>query len=108
MLEAIRLEPVLDLGIGPIQQVDADGNLVGVEREGKGDEEATLEGADLGYVPGNSHVTLQAQQTATDGSGKARRHAWNGGVASREIVVDSGDTGPDVFARQGYRQRSAS
>ena len=87
VLGAVGLEAVDDLGVGPVEQVDAERRLAGGQRMRQGDEEAPLERADLGDRAGHAHLGLHAQQSAADGRCKPRRHAGHGGVAGRR---DSG------------------
>ena len=75
---AIGLEAVDDLRVGPVEQIDAERLLSRRQRVREGDEEAPLEGADLGDWTGDPHLRLHAQQPAADGGGKARRHAGHG------------------------------
>ena len=98
---AIGLEAVDDLGVRPVEQVDAERLLSRRQRMRERDEEAPLERADLGDWAGDAHLGLHAQQPAADGGGEARRHAGHARVAGLQIAVDGGDAGADGFAGLG-------
>ncbi len=61
----------------------------------KRDEEAPLEGADLGHRSRHMELGLDAHQPAGDGCSETRRHAHDGLVARIQIAVDGLDAGGD-------------
>jgi predicted O-methyltransferase YrrM len=72
---AVGLEAVDDLGVGPVEQVDAERDLTGRESMRQRDEEAALERPYFHDRTANAHLRLQAQQPAADGRREPRRHA---------------------------------
>jgi hypothetical protein len=92
---AVVLEALAHGRSGPVEAIDAEGTLARRQGVRQGDEEAALEGADLGHVARHPHGCLDAHQAAGDGGGDLRGHARDGAVAVREIVVDRADAGPD-------------
>ncbi len=85
---AIGLETLLHAGVGPGEDVQRQGDLALLERMGERDEEAALEGADLGDRALQAFLGLQAQQPRGDRRGEARGHADNAIIAVGEIGLD--------------------
>ncbi len=99
---AVRLEAVLYLRVGPVEEVDAEGLLTFLQGVRQGDEEAALERADLGDGAFHAHLGLEAQEGGADGGREARGHAGDRVVPLRQVAVDGGHAGSDLGAGHDF------
>jgi hypothetical protein len=92
------MEEVEQAVVRPVERVDAERALALGKAQRHRDEEAALEGADLGDVARNPELGLSADDVAANRRGEGRGHAAHGLVALRDIAIDGGTAGRECHA----------
>ncbi len=90
------MEEIEQAVVRPVERVDAERVLALCQPQRHRDEEAALEGADLGDVALDAKLGLAADHMAANRRGEARRHAAHGVVALGDVAIDGGIAGTET------------
>ena len=92
------MEEIEQAVVRPVERVDAERTLALGKPERHRNEEAALEGADLGDVALDAEFGLAADDVPANRRGERRRHAAHGLVALRDVAIDGGMAGRECHA----------